>query len=96
MIVSFGDGATADLYHGRMSARVRRIPADLRSIALRKLDQLEAAERLEDLRQPPGNRLEALEGDRAGTYSVRVNRQWRLVFRWEENAAHEVRIVDYH
>jgi len=63
---------------------------------LRKLVQLDAAERLEDLRVPPGNRLEALKGDRRGQQSIRVNDQWRICFRWADGDAYEVEIVDYH
>lgn len=96
MIASFGDSATEDLYHGRKTNRVRRFPANLLPVAVRKLDVLRAAHQLQDLRSPPGNRLEALRGDYAGFYSIRVNEQWRLVFRWENEAAHEVSLVDYH
>jgi len=64
--------------------------------ALRKLDMLDAAYRLNDLRKPPGNRLELLKGELAGYYSIRVNEQWRIVFRWEDNNAHEVSLTDYH
>ena len=96
MIVSFGDGATADLYHGRKTHRVRRFPPTITAVALRKLDMLDAAYRLVDVREPPGNRLESLKGERAGYYSIRVNDQWRIVFRWEDGNAHEVSIVDYH
>ena len=94
-IRSFGDPATADLYHGRRTSRARRFPQDILSVALRKLDMLNAAFRLADLRSPPGNRLEALKGDLVGFYSIRVNEQWRIIFRWE-NGAHEVSLVDYH
>jgi proteic killer suppression protein len=96
MIASFGDRQTADLYHGRKSARARRYPPDMILDALRKLDMLEAATRLEDLRSPPANRLEALRGDRKGLHSIRINDQWRIVFRWNAGDAHEVRIIDYH
>jgi proteic killer suppression protein len=96
MIVSFGDAATEDLYHGRNTSRVRRFPADIVAAALRKLDVFRAAQQLQDLRSPPGNRLEALRGDFVGFYSIRVNDQWRLVFRWENDGAHEVSLVDYH
>jgi proteic killer suppression protein len=64
--------------------------------ALRKLEQLEVSERLEDLRVPPGNRLEALRGKRKGQYSIRINDQWRLCFRWTAEGAYDVEIVDYH
>lgn len=96
MIVSFGDTATEDLYHGRTSHRVRRFSPALKRLALRKLDILNAAYRLDDLREPPGNRLEVLKGDLAGYHSIRVNDQWRLIFRWEKNNAHEVSLADYH
>ena len=96
MIVSFGDDATADLNHGRNTHRVRRFSPTLQRVALRKLDVLNAAYRLEDLREPPGNRLEALKGDLAGYYSIRVNDQWRLVFRWDNNNALDVSLKDYH
>ena len=68
----------------------------LQRVALRKLRMLDAAERLDDLRVPPGNRLERLRGDRAGQYSIRVNEQWRVCFRWRSGDATEVEIVDYH
>lgn len=95
MIASFGDQATEALFHGRVG-RARRVPPDIRNAALRKLDMVNAGREFRDLRMPPGNRLEALKGDRKGTYSIRVNDQWRVVFRWEGGDAHEVSIVDYH
>ncbi len=94
-IRSFGDAATADLFHGRKTARVRRFPQDVLSIALRKLDVINAAHKLDDLSSPPGNRLEPLKGERKGFHSIRVNDQWRIVFRWEDGA-HDVSLVDYH
>ncbi len=94
-IRSFKDPATADLYHGRSSARARRFPQSIVSIALRKMDVLNAAHKLDDLRSPPGNRLEALKGDLAGYHSIRVNDQWRITFRWIDGA-HDVSLVDYH
>lgn len=69
---------------------------DIRRKALRRLLMLDAAERLEDLRVPPGNQLEKLGGDRLGQYSIRINDQWRICFRWHDSNAHEVEIVDYH
>ena len=96
MIVSFSDDATADLYHGTNTHHVRRFPPPIKHLALRKLDVLNASDSLNDLRQPPGNRLEALKGDLAGYYSIRVNDQWRVVFRCEGNDAHEVSLTDYH
>ena len=96
MIASFGDQATEDLYHGRKSRRVRRLPPDILTVALRKLDMIDAAQVLQDLAAPPGNRLEALRGELKGHHSIRINDQWRIVFRWETEMAHGVRIVDYH
>ena len=96
MIRSFADAATEDLYHGRQTSRVRRLPQTIIPIALRKLDVINAARELVDLRMPPGNRLEALKGDKEGFYSIRINDQWRIIFRWENGGASEVSIVDYH
>lgn len=96
MIVSFGDSATEDLYHGRQTARRRRIPANIVPAALRKLDMLARAHTLIDLRAPPGNRLEALKGAWESFYSIRINAQWRIVIRWDGHDASEVAIVDYH
>ena len=96
MILSFRDETTAALYHGKDTRHIRRIPPNIISVALRKLDMLNAAYRLNDLREPPGNRLELLKGDLAGYYSIRVNEQWRIVFRWDDNNAYEVSLTDYH
>ena len=96
MIEPFGDAATEDLFHGRATARARRFPSDVARTAIRKLDALNAATSLDDLRSPPGNRLEALRGSLRGSHSVRVNDQWRIVFRWRDNEAHDVRLTDYH
>ena len=93
MIRSFADRETERLF-ARMPGR--RYPPELHRGMLRKLVQLDAAERLEDLRVPPGNRLEALKGDRRGQHSIRVNDQWRVCFRWADGDAYEVEIVDYH
>ena len=92
MIVSFKSADTEALAGGR---RVKRF-VNIESVARRKLRQLEIAVRLEDLRVPPGNRLEALTGDRAGQYSIRVNEQFRVCFRWTAAGAEDVEIVDYH
>jgi len=96
MIVSFGDPASADLYHGRRTARARRFPPNIRVATLEKLDVLDAAVSLQDLSSPPGNRLEALRGDLQGFHSIRINNQWRIVFRWQSGEAHDVRVTDYH
>lgn len=93
MIRSFADRDTERLFHRESP---RRFPAELLRTMLRKLVILDAAERLEDLRVPPGNRLEKLKGDRAGQHSIRVNDQWRVCFRWSGTDAHDVEIVDYH
>lgn len=93
MIASFPDRDTGRLFD---RLPVRRFPAVLRSVMLRKLLLLDAAVALDELRVPPGNRLEKLKGDRAGQHSIRVNQQWRVCFRWKDGAAHDVEIVDYH
>ena len=92
MILSFRDKDTEMLASG---VRVRRFVAFER-IALRKLRQLQVAERLDDLRVPPGNRLEALKGDRVGQFSIRINGQYRICFAWTAAGAENVEIVDYH
>jgi proteic killer suppression protein len=96
MIASFSDRATEDLYHGRPTARARRFPHEVIDAALVKMDSLNGAASMLDLRSPPGNRLEALKGELKGFHSIRVNDQWRLVFRWQGNDAHKVRLTDYH
>jgi proteic killer suppression protein len=93
MIASFRDRETATIWEGRRS---RRLPADMQAVALRKLRLLNNAGRLEDLRVPPGNRLEALQGNRRGQHSIRINDQWRVCFIWRDGHAHQVEIVDYH
>ncbi|MCG3133441.1 MAG: Toxin HigB-1 [Planctomycetes bacterium] len=95
-IRSFGDPLTEDLFHGRPSARVRRIPNDVARAAARKLDFINAAQRIDELASPPGNRLERLRGSMEGLHSIRVNDQWRLVFRWTELGPAEVTFIDYH
>jgi proteic killer suppression protein len=96
MIVSFGDRATEDLFHNRLSSRVRRFPRNIVDSAQIKLDMINSAASVLDLGSPPGNRLDTLKGDLRGCHSIRVNDQWRLVFRWDDNNAHEVRLMDYH
>lgn len=93
MIRSFRDRETKKVWDG---ARSRRLPGDIQDAALRKLAALDAAERLDDLRHPPGNRLEALTGNRKGQYSVRINQQWRVCFRWVGEGCEDVEICDYH
>lgn len=93
MIKSFADGDTQRLF---AREPVRRFPAELHNTMLRKLLVVDAAEHVQDLRAPPGNRLEKLRGDRAGQYSIRVNDQWRICFRWKDGNAYDVEIVDYH
>ena len=93
MIKSFGDRDTEHVFHRR---RVRRLGTDVQKAALRKLRMLDAATSIDDLRVPPGNRLERLRGDRAGQYSIRVDRQRRICFLWDVGDAHHVEIVDYH
>lgn len=93
MIRSFRRRETELIWQGQSS---RSLPGDIQERALRKLRQLEAATTLEDLRNPPGNRLEALHGDRAGQWSIRVNDQWRICFRWRDGDASDVEITDYH
>jgi proteic killer suppression protein len=93
VIKSFRDRDTERLFARQ---RVKRLPPDLQRVALRKLRVLDAAENLNDLRVPPGNRLERLKGERSGQHSIRINDQWRICFRWRGNNAHDVEIVDYH
>lgn len=96
MITSFGDRKTSDLFNGIESRHSRRLPNQIHEIALYKLDVINAAQALDDLRSPPGNRLEPLRGELKGFYSIRVNKQWRIIFKWIEHNASDVQIVDYH
>ena len=96
VIATFGDQLTDDLYNRRETARTRKVPPDLTSIAQRKLDMINAAADTKDLRVPPGNRLEQLKGKLKGWWSIRVNDQWRIVFRWERKDAYAVKFTDYH
>ncbi len=96
MIISFRDEATEDLYNGYETRRVRHFPHTIVKVALRKLDMINAAYRLDDLREPPGNRLERLKGDLQGFYSIRINDQWRIIFRWSGSDASDVSITEYH
>lgn len=96
MIVDFSDETAEDIFHGDNTQAARRIPTVIWNAACRKLDMLNAAHELRDLMVPPGNRLEALHGDLAGHHSIRINDQFRVVFRWKDGNAHDVRIRDYH
>ena len=93
VIVSFACAETEQVFRGQRS---RRLPPDIQNVARRKLEYLHRARTLEDLRMPPGNRLEALKGNRRGQHSVRVNDRWRICFVWQGGNAERVEIVDYH
>ena len=93
MIQSFADPETELIWSGRRS---RKLPPDIQNVALRKLRLLNQAKVLNDLRVPPGNRLEALKADRQGQHSIRINDQWRICFVWHEGGAMDVEIADYH
>ena len=96
MICSFGNKTARDLFHGESSRYTRKLPNELHTIAVRKLDQLNTASKLVDLRVPPSNRLEPLKGDLKGFYSIRINDQWRVVSKWTPVGPEEVQIIDYH
>ena len=96
MIESFGNAVAEDLFYDRKRRATRSFPNELRRIARRKLLYLHDATDLQDLRVPPGNRLEALKGNLRGFHSIRINDQWRLVFRWSGGQSYDVQIVDYH
>jgi proteic killer suppression protein len=93
MIRSFASRETESFFEER---KTRSIPPNIQRVALRKLTQLHAVTELNHLAIPPGNRLEALKGDRKGLHSIRINDQWRICFRWKADGPHEVEIVDYH
>ena len=92
LVKSFSDKETAELFHSGHSRKF----SSIERIALRKLDMINAAVNVETLKIPPGNRLEALKGNRQGQYSIRINDQWRICFKWEGQDAYDVEIVDYH
>ena len=96
MIINFKSQATQDIYDGIGSKQARKIPATAWKTAERKLDMINAAVILSDLKVPPGNRLEALKGDLQGFYSIRVNDQYRIIFRFQDSNAYDVEITDYH
>ena len=93
MIESFASDETEKIFRGKTSAK---LPKDIQRTARRKLLYLDDAEDLQDLLAPPGNRLEKLKSDRAGQHSIRINDQWRICFKWSDNKAKNVEIVDYH
>lgn len=93
MIESFGNLNTEQIYKG---LRVRKLPGDIQERARRKLRMINQARIVQDLIVPPGNRLEKLSGDLEGFWSIRINQQWRIIFRWEDGLKHEVEITDYH
>ena len=96
MIRGFGNQLAEDLYYDRRTKATRSFPPELRRIARRKILFLHDAAELRDLRSPPGNKIEALRGDRKGSHSIRINDQWRVVFVWKGSDAYEVEVVDYH
>jgi proteic killer suppression protein len=96
VIASFGDASTKALYDGSPKKDFQGIPPSIHAVAVRKLDMISAATTLGDLQSPPGNRLEALVGNLEGIHSIRVNDQWRIVFRWQGSDAFDVQITDYH
>ena len=97
MIQTFRDRGTEDVFYGRSTKAARKaLPSSLWSRAARKLDALDSAGALDDLRVPPGNRLEALKGDRTGQHSIRINSQYRICFVWTGAGPKDVEVVDYH
>lgn len=96
MIVSFKDAATQDLFNGVNSARARNMPQVVRSKGPEKLDNLNYATSIQDLRIPPSNCLEELSGNYIGFHSIRINKQFRVIFRWIDGNAYDVHIADYH
>ena len=97
MILSFLNQGTEDVFNGKNTKQARKVcPASISRVAVRKLDQINAATMLDDLRAPPNNRLESLNGNRLGQHSIRINDQYRICFVWSDAGASEVEIVDYH
>lgn len=96
MIRTFADATTEDLWNGENTRAARAVPRELWGVVGRKLDMLNAASELLDLRAPPGNRLERLKGRHSAFHSIRVNDQYRIVFKWNLGGAEDVRITDYH
>ena len=93
MIRSFGSKETENIWNG---IRVRKLPLDIQSVGRRKLRMLNNSQDIQDLRVPPSNRLEKLSGNFKEFYSIRINKQWRVIFKWSNGNAYEVRIIDYH
>ena len=93
MILSFGSKQTEKIYQGE---RVARIPNEIQQVGLRKLIMLDQSQDIKDLMIPPSNRLEKLKGDLKEYYSIRINDQWRIIFKWDNKSAYEVEIIDYH
>ena len=93
MIVSFGNKETENIWNG---VRVKKLPLIIQNVGRRKLRMLNNSQSLADLRIPPSNRLEKLSGDLKGFYSIRVNQQWRIIFKWNKGNASDVEIIDYH
>jgi toxin HigB-1 len=97
MILSFKNSGTKDIFNGENTKGARKIcPSSLWKITVRKLDVLDSVTSLQDLKVPPGNKLESLSGDRKGQYSIRINNQFRICFVWTDNGPDQVEIVDYH
>jgi len=97
VIVSFKDKASEDIFNGIASKQARKsCPQSLWRVATRKLDQLDSVITLEEVKVPPGNRLEALSGNRSGEYSIRINQQYRICFKWGDNGPFDVEVIDYH
>jgi proteic killer suppression protein len=96
VIQSFGDQTTRDVWDGVSNARTRKLPPEVLQKAPRKLDLLHAAASIDDLRAPPGNRVELLVGNHKGFHSIRINVQWRIIFRWTNAGPADVEIIDYH
>jgi len=93
MIKTFGDKETEKIWNGIYS---KKLPSEIQQIARRKLRMINNAQDINDLRVPPGNRLEKLKGDLSDFYSIRINNQWRIIFNWKGSDAYEVQVIDYH
>jgi proteic killer suppression protein len=93
LVKDCSDKYTEDLFNRQ---KVKKFPPSIQKVAYRKLLLIDAAERIDDLKVPPGNRLEKLSGNLSGQYSIRINNQWRILFEWNDNNAYKVKIIDYH